>query len=71
MDYLIKIGLLIPFVTVLYFVADYFLNRLHNYIDLGSATAVMCQFGILEGFNIFLSIVVGGFLVNHLIDFAK
>lgn len=73
MDYLIKVVIFTAYMSSVYYVVEFMLNTLKNYIVVFSVntTAMMCQFGIFTGLNLYVSIVVAGFLFKKTLAFWR
>lgn len=71
MDYLIKAVIFVPFMTIVYFFIDYFKDILTNTFASLSITSLMCQFGVIDGFSIFFTILISAFVTKQAIDFVK
>jgi len=71
LDYVVKLFIFVPFVTIVYFVIDYFISYLKPYIGSFPISGVLCQFGIITGLNLFVSILVTGFLIKQILSFWK
>ena len=71
MDYLVKVLIFAIFVTALHFFIDVVLSFFSKYLADLPFTGILCQLGIFQGLNLFLSIVVSAFFVKQLITFWK
>jgi len=71
MDYLIKVGLFAFFVIAVAYFIDKILSIFQTYIAMLPLTSIMCQFGIFQGLNLFMSILVSSFAVKQIISFWK
>lgn len=71
MDYLIKIAIFGLYMTGVYFAVDYMINLLKFYFSDIVFVPLLCQFGVLTGLNIFLAIVITGFLFRQTLSFWK
>jgi len=71
LDYIVKLAIFVPFITVVYFIINYFINYIKPYIASFPISGVLCQFGIITGLNLFISILVTGFLVKQILSFWK
>lgn len=72
MVYIVKAAIFTVFLSLVYFVIDYFLNILKTQIaDLGSVSVLMCQFGIWSGLTAFISIVATAFAFKQVLSFLK
>lgn len=71
MDYLVKIAIFTFYMSGVYFTIDYMINLLKTYFSDIVFLPIMCQFGVLTGLNIFLSIVITGFLFRQTLTFWK
>ena len=71
MDYVVKLFIFIPFVTVVYFVIDFFIDLIKPYIASFPISGVLCQFGVVTGLNIFISVLVTGFFMKQILSFWR
>jgi len=71
MDYLIKVGLFTFFVFAIGYFTDKILSIFQTYIAMLPLTSIMCQFGVFQGLNLFMSIIVSSFVVKQIISFWK
>jgi len=71
MDYLVKAVLFIPFMSIVYFVVDFFIEKLVSSIDKLPYTSLFCQFGIFDGLSIFFTILVSAFIAKQALSFVK
>jgi hypothetical protein len=71
MDYLIKVVIFGVYMSAVFFTVQYMITFLKGYLSDIPFTSLLCQFGIFTGINIFLSIVITGFLFNKTISFWK
>jgi len=71
MDYLIKAALFIPFMAVVYFFVDFFLNKISINSIPSLFQPLICQFGILDGLSVMMTIIVSSFVAKQAISFAK
>ena len=71
MDYLVKFIIFALFVSVLYFVIDLFISFLTPYLQALYITPLLCQFGLFTALNIFISILVAGWFIRHVLNFWK
>lgn len=71
MDYLVKVVLFIPFMTVVYIFIDFFKNKLIEVTSGLTSTALMCQFGVFDGLSVFFTIIIAAFAARQAIDFVK
>lgn len=71
MDYLIKVGIFGFFMTAVYMSISYMLDFLKGYLINIPFTSLLCQFGVLTGLNIFVSITITGYLFNRVLSFWK
>ena len=72
----IKVALFAVFMTLLYFVGDYFINLLRSYIPSGGVVGgnilpLACQLGILTGVNIFLSMALSAFVIKSVLSYVE
>ena len=71
MDYLVKAVIFIPFMLMVYFVSDYFIEILKVELATFGFSAIMCQFGIYTGIESFFSIVITAFGFKQILSFLK
>lgn len=71
MDYLIKAVIFIPFMALVYLFIDFFKYKLVESTSTLTSTALMCQFGVLDGLSVFFTIIIGAFAARQAIDFVK
>jgi predicted outer membrane lipoprotein len=71
MDYLVKVVIFSVYMTSVYFAIDYMINLLKFYFSDIIFLPLLCQFGVLSGLNIFLAIVITGFLFKQTLSFWK
>lgn len=71
MTYLIKISIFTLYMGAVYFTIDYMIDLLKIYLAGIAVTPLLCQFGVLTGLNIYISIVVTGYLFKQTISFWK
>lgn len=71
MDYLIKVLIFTFYMSAVYFAIDFMISFLSNYLSGIPFTGLLCQFGVITGLNIYLSIVITGYLFNRTLSFWK
>lgn len=71
MDYLIKIGIFGFFMTATYTAITYMINFLQGYLVNIPFTPLLCQFGVITGINIYITITITGYLFNRTLSFWK
>lgn len=71
MDYVIKAVLFVPFMAVVYFFIDFFLQKISVSAIPSLFVPILCQFGILDGLSVLMTIVVSSFAAKQAISFAK
>ncbi|WP_455755928.1 hypothetical protein [Sulfurimonas sp.] len=71
MDYIVKAFIFVPFMAVIYVFVDYFKSILASAFSSLSVTSLMCQFGVLDGFSVFFTIIISAFAAKQAISFAK
>lgn len=71
MDYLIKIVIFTTYMSSVYFSVQFMIDFLKGYLSAIPFTALLCQFGVFTGLNIYLSIVISGYLFNRTLSFWK
>jgi hypothetical protein len=71
MDYIIKAAMFLPFMAVVYFFTDYFLSKISVNNIPALFHPIICQFGILDGLSIFLTIIISAFVAKQALSFAK
>lgn len=68
--YLLKILFVAVFVSLLYFIIDYFISIAIARVDF-SAVDLICYLGIIDAINILLSFAVASFVANNLIAYFR
>lgn len=71
MDYLIKIAIFGIFMTAVYQAIDLMLSIFQPYLQDIPFTPLLCQFGVITGLNIYISMTITGYLFNRVISFWK
>lgn len=71
MDYALKALVFVPFMALVYLVVDFFLQKVSINAIPALFQPILCQFGILDGLSIFMTIIVTGFLARQALSFAK
>ncbi|CAA6804596.1 MAG: Unknown protein [uncultured Campylobacterales bacterium] len=83
-EYLVKISIRTFFLGGTYFVVQYLLDILNNYyttlvqssdgsdgVMVSNSLSLVCQFGLLNALNVFLSIIVSSYLTKQVLSFWK
>jgi len=71
MDYLIKVVIFTTYMTSVYFAVEFMIDFIKKYLADIPFTPLLCQFGIFAGLNIYLSIIISGYLFNRTLSFWK
>lgn len=71
MDYLIKVFIFTFFMAGTYTAINYMLSFITGYLSSIPFTPLLCQFGVITGLNIYISITITGYLFNRVISFWK
>lgn len=68
--YLLKIVFVVTFVSLLYFIIDYFIAVALARVDF-DAFDLICYLGIIDAINILLSFAIASFVANNLIAYFR
>jgi hypothetical protein len=73
MDYLIKAVIFTAYMSSVYFTVDFMINTLKSFIvDFSvNISAMMCQFGVFTGLNLYIAIIIAGFLFKKTLAFWR
>jgi len=71
MTYIVKGLIFTVFLSLVYFVSDYFLDILKVQMANIPFSPLFCQFGIWSGLKIFMSILVTSFAFKQVLGFLK
>lgn len=71
MDYIVKAVIFGVFLSLVYFVIDYFLDIIKVSIQSLTILPLMCQFGIITAMSVFLSILASAFAFKQILNFLK
>jgi hypothetical protein len=71
MDYLIKVVIFGVYMSAVYWTISFMITFIKGYLVNIPFTPLLCQFGVLTGLNIYLSIVISGYLFNRTLSFWK
>jgi len=71
MDYVVKVAIFTVYMSSMSFILTSLVDKLRGYIELIPYSNWLCQFGILTGLSLYVSIVVSFFLAKKSIDFWK
>jgi len=71
MDYLVKFALFGIWIGLLYFFVDSAKDALLGYFNNISFVPLLDKLGIIDGINLFLSVLISCFISKQIIDFWK
>lgn len=68
--YLIKILFVTVFVSLLYFVINYFMSIMLDYVNI-DLFDLACYLGVFQAINIFFAFAISSYIANNLISFFR